>query len=113
MRGYECGDYRHRWQLNSPPSRLDVRDPSTGPAFRVPALPKGESCVQQDLNEALNETQDALRLAKIQFQIGEIDMQPVLQLEGAVLGAQTAVTGLQFERLANRINLHLALGGGF
>lgn len=43
---------------------------------------------------------------------GQVDLSPVLQLEETQLGAQAATTQIQFQLLANRINLNLALGGG-
>lgn len=68
---------------------------------------------QQQLDEMLKAAEDGLRIAKVQYETGAIDLQPVLQAEGAVLGARTGVTGVQLARLGTRINLHLALGGSF
>jgi outer membrane protein, multidrug efflux system len=68
---------------------------------------------QQQLDGMLAAAEDALRIAKVQYETGAIDLQPVLQAQGAVLGAKTGVTGVQLARLGTRINLHLALGGSF
>jgi hypothetical protein len=37
----------------------------------------------------------------------------VLQLQGRLLSARAVLIGVEQERLTNRINLHLALGGSF
>lgn len=67
---------------------------------------------EQKLRTTLNASENTLATMKIKFQVGEVDVMPVLQGESSVLGARTALTGLQLSRLAARINLCLALGGG-
>jgi outer membrane protein TolC len=37
----------------------------------------------------------------------------VLQIQARVLAARSALIGIQNQRLVQRINLHLALGGSF
>ena len=68
---------------------------------------------EKDATEALKSTEDALSLGRVKYEVGQTDLSPVLQLENVVLATQTADTYLQYELLANRINLYLALGGGF
>ena len=68
---------------------------------------------KQQANEALTSIQDALTLGKVKYAIGQTDSSPVLQLENGVLGTQTADTYIQYELIANRISLYLALGGQF
>jgi len=68
---------------------------------------------EKDATEALKSTEDALNLGKVKYDIGQTDLSPVLQLESVVLATQTAETYLQYELIANRIDLYLALGGSF
>jgi len=68
---------------------------------------------EKDATEALKSTEDALNLAKVKYEVGQTDLSPVLQLESVVLATQTADTYLQYELIANRIDLYLALGGPF
>jgi outer membrane protein TolC len=42
-----------------------------------------------------------------------MDLLSVLQLQGRLLTSRTVLIGVEQERLTNRINLHLALGGTF
>jgi outer membrane protein, multidrug efflux system len=68
---------------------------------------------QQELETGLKATEDVLAIMKVKREVGEIDIQPVLQAEAAVLGVKTGVTGVQLARLTTRINPQLALGGAF
>ncbi len=55
----------------------------------------------------------ALELVQIQFRIGSADLRAVEQRQLALYTAQTTRLRVQSERLAQRVNLYLALGGGF
>jgi outer membrane protein, multidrug efflux system len=68
---------------------------------------------EKDATGALNDTEDALLLAKIKYNVGQTDLSPVLDLEKAVTTTQMATAYVQQELIANRINLYLALGGSF
>jgi NodT family efflux transporter outer membrane factor (OMF) lipoprotein len=68
---------------------------------------------KRQANEALTSIQDALTLGKVKYTVGQTDLSPVLQLENGVLGTQTVDTYIQYELIANRISLYLALGGQF
>lgn len=68
---------------------------------------------QQELRNALANVSQALALEKTKFDVGQVDMDPVLQLEAAELGAKAALTQAEYQLLVNRINLHLSLGGSF
>jgi multidrug efflux system outer membrane protein len=57
--------------------------------------------------------QRALELAQIQYRVGSVDLRAVEQRQLALLSVRTTLLRVQTERLAQRINLHLALGGGF
>lgn len=63
--------------------------------------------------QSLKDRSEAVRLAKIQFKAGKITLLSVLQLQQAEIASESALIKLRNARLANRINLHLALGGDF
>lgn len=65
------------------------------------------------LGEALDKNTQAWELSRRQFEAGEIDLLSVLQLQKRVLQARVALIHLQSRRLAERVNLHLGLGGNF
>jgi NodT family efflux transporter outer membrane factor (OMF) lipoprotein len=54
-----------------------------------------------------------LELAQVRYKVGSGDLRAVLQQGVALYGARTALLRVQSERLIQRVNLHLALGGGF
>lgn len=66
---------------------------------------------QRQLAASVRDNEEAYRLGRVQFDVGAIDLLKVLQLQGRVLAARSALIGISHERLTNRINLHLALGG--
>ncbi|MGA3055793.1 MAG: efflux transporter outer membrane subunit [Candidatus Korobacteraceae bacterium] len=68
---------------------------------------------KQDADTVLKNAEQALGVEQTKYRVGQVDLDPVLQLQAAELGAKIAVAEVQYELLANRINLHLALGGGF
>jgi multidrug efflux system outer membrane protein len=65
------------------------------------------------LERAVSENTNALELARTQQRVGKIDMRAVQQHELAVHSADMAMLRVRCERLMQRVNLHLALGGGF
>ena len=52
-------------------------------------------------------------LAQIRYRVGSGDLRAVLQQNVALYGARTALLHVQTDRLVQRVNLHLALGGSF
>jgi NodT family efflux transporter outer membrane factor (OMF) lipoprotein len=52
-------------------------------------------------------------LAQVRYRVGSGDLRAVLQQNVALYGARTALLHVQTERLVQRVNLHLALGGSF
>jgi outer membrane protein, multidrug efflux system len=62
---------------------------------------------------ALNNRTTAVQIAGIRYTAGSIDLLSVLILQNAQLTTQSDVIKLRNAQLANRINLHLALGGSF
>jgi len=65
------------------------------------------------LQASVRDNSEAYRLGRIQFEVGATDLLSVLQLQGRLLSARSVLIGVEQERLTNRINLHLALGGSF
>jgi outer membrane protein, multidrug efflux system len=59
------------------------------------------------------DNQRALELAQVQYRVGSVDLRAVEQRQLALLQVRTTLLRVQTERLAQRVNLHLALGGGF
>lgn len=60
-----------------------------------------------------HEQSEAFRLARLRFDAGSIDQLTLLTVQGQALQTRLAALSVQVERLTNRVDLHLALGGGF
>lgn len=56
---------------------------------------------------------EALRLATLRFEAGTIDQLALLLVQSNALNTRLADLAVRVERLTNRVDLHLALGGGF
>jgi multidrug efflux system outer membrane protein len=65
------------------------------------------------LEKIVDDNQRAYELAVRQYEVGRIEVLNVLQIQARVLAARSALIRIQNERLATRIDLHLALGGSF
>jgi multidrug efflux system outer membrane protein len=65
------------------------------------------------LEASVAENDRALELAEVRFKVGTTDQRAVQQQLLAASAARAALTRAQSERLVQRVNLHLALGGGF
>jgi NodT family efflux transporter outer membrane factor (OMF) lipoprotein len=68
---------------------------------------------QQHLEEVLTQDTEALRLGRVRYTAGASDLFYVLQLQARQLHTRFELIGVRNDRLANRVALHLALGGGF
>ncbi len=70
---------------------------------------------QRFLERVVAENEKALEMARVQYEVGQIDLLSVLQLQlqARVIGARTSLIRVRNERLAQRVDLHLALGGSF
>jgi outer membrane protein TolC len=55
----------------------------------------------------------ALELVQVQYRVGSADLRAVEQSQLALYSARISLLRVQTERLAQRVNLYLALGGGF
>ena len=62
---------------------------------------------------AMQDRSEAVRISRIQYTAGATDLLSVLQLQADQIDAETVVIKTRNARLANRIRLHLALGGGW
>jgi outer membrane protein TolC len=65
------------------------------------------------LGAAFGEQQRALELTETSLRIGRSDRRALEQQRISPANARIALLGVQAEELAQRINLHLALGGSF
>jgi outer membrane protein, multidrug efflux system len=65
------------------------------------------------LAQSVAENERALELANVRYRVGSGDLRAVQQQQLAVHAARTAQLRVQSEQLVQRVNLHLALGGGW
>jgi len=65
------------------------------------------------LTESVSANSRALELANVRYRVGVGDLRAVQQQALALHAARTALLRVQAERLVQRVNLHLALGGSF
>jgi NodT family efflux transporter outer membrane factor (OMF) lipoprotein len=65
------------------------------------------------LVRAVRENERALELANIRYKVGTVDLRAVQQQQIALYAARVALLRVRSERLVQRVNLHLALGGNF
>jgi NodT family efflux transporter outer membrane factor (OMF) lipoprotein len=64
------------------------------------------------LASVIRDSEEALKLARVQFQVGSVDLRTVEQSQLSLYAARTSRLRVQSEQLAQRTNLYLALGGG-
>ncbi len=65
------------------------------------------------LEAASEDDQRAYDASKAQYDVGKIDMLSLLQMQARVLLSRAELVHLKSTRLAQRVDLHLALGGSF
>ncbi len=63
--------------------------------------------------KVLSDRTESVRLGRLKYEGGAIDFLQLLQLQAAQIASQVQVVKLRNAQLANRIDLHLALGGSF
>ena len=61
----------------------------------------------------VDDNAEAARLARAQYEAGRIELLDVLQIQQRELSARSFLISLRDQFLAERVNLHLALGGSF
>jgi len=79
------------------------------------ALAAGQTLADRDrvLRQVLADNERALALANTSYRVGSGDLRAVQQQQLNVDAARLALLRVQGEQLAQRVNLHLALGGSF
>lgn len=65
------------------------------------------------LEQLVRDNERALKFAEIQYRVGKIDSSEVQNEQLKLYSARVQLTSAQAERLTQRVNLHLALGGNF
>lgn len=65
------------------------------------------------LGRVVAENEQALSLAQKRYEVGSADLRGVRQQQLSVYGSRAALLRVATERLVQRVNLYLALGGGF
>lgn len=68
---------------------------------------------EEFLAQAVNDNRKTYELSRIQYKVGKIGLFEMLSHQTRWIGSEISLLNLQRERLDNRINLHLALGGNF
>jgi outer membrane protein TolC len=79
------------------------------------ALAAGSTLEERDqlLKRTVADNQRALELTQSSYRVGKIDVRAVQQQQLSVYSARLTLLRVQSEELAQRVNLHLALGGSF
>jgi hypothetical protein len=100
------------WQSKAPGN--DVFSSNSCSVPKLATLPENLYAQQfEHLDNSFREYSESVRIATIKYKAGTYDMQQVLQLQTAQLSVESDVIKVRNARIANRINLHLALGGSF
>jgi outer membrane protein TolC len=68
---------------------------------------------EQILARSIRENARALELANVRYRVGSGDLRGVGQQQLTLYSVQVALLRVQSDRLVQRVNLHLALGGSF
>ncbi len=79
------------------------------------ALSNGFALAEREtfLAAAVRENARGLDLTGVRYRVGSGDLRSVQQQQLSLYAAQVALLRVQADRLVQRVNLHLALGGGF
>lgn len=64
------------------------------------------------LRQAVSDNERTVRFSEVQFKVGRIDMRAILTDQLQLYASRVQLLRVQSEALAQRVNLHLALGGG-
>jgi NodT family efflux transporter outer membrane factor (OMF) lipoprotein len=65
------------------------------------------------LHQAVAENERALELVNVRYRVGSTDLRAVQQQQLAVYASRTSLLRVQSEQRVQRVNLYLALGGGW
>lgn len=74
-----------------------------------------EKLLEQEnyLKEIVSDNKNSLQLSKVAFEVGSVEYLEVSQLTNRLIASEISLIDISSKRIFNRINLHLALGGGF
>ncbi len=74
-----------------------------------------EKLLEQEnyLKEIVSDNQKTLELTKISYDLGKAQYLDVSQVNNRLISSEVSLIDISSKRIFNRINLHLALGGGF
>jgi NodT family efflux transporter outer membrane factor (OMF) lipoprotein len=67
---------------------------------------------EQLLRQAVEESARTVKFSEVQFRVGRIDQRAILTDQLQLYASRVQLLRVQAEALAQRVNLHLALGGG-
>ena len=65
------------------------------------------------LHSAEDNSKKAYDMSRSRFDVGQTDLLSVLQVQAQWVGARVGLVNIKSDRLIQRVNLHLALGGSF
>ncbi len=65
------------------------------------------------LKDIVLDNKKLLELTKVSFEVGEVEYLDVSQANNRLISSEISLVDISSKRIFNRINLHLALGGGF
>lgn len=68
---------------------------------------------EEFIESSVQDNMEALDIANVQYNVGKVDMLSVLQMQLRVFNAKRNLIRIKNDRLNDRVNLHLALGGSF
>jgi NodT family efflux transporter outer membrane factor (OMF) lipoprotein len=68
---------------------------------------------EQILNQTMADNRRAFEIVRTQYDVGKTDLRFVSQRQLALNANQASIIRMQAEQRVQRVNLHLALGGGF
>ena len=68
---------------------------------------------EERLQSALEQSEEAYARTKRQYEVGRVELLALLQTQASLISAKSALIAVKNERLAQRVDLHLALGGSF
>jgi multidrug efflux system outer membrane protein len=68
---------------------------------------------EQYLRSAELNSEKAYDMSRAQYDVGQVDLLSVLQIQAKWIGARVGVVNIASNRLTQRVDLHLALGGSF
>ncbi len=68
---------------------------------------------EESLQTVVDERTEAVRIMEVQYKVGRIEFYNLLQAQAGLLSSRSTLISMRNERLSQRVNLHLALGGSF